>query len=134
MAGGRRESQENTTQVAFVQHAAATATEERGIFVAPCPLRVRRVLLSSDVAVTGDPTNSTTVSIRNKGAAGVGTTTVGTLVVTTGVNFVAFDPKEIPLTAPFTMALDDQLNLEFVKVGTGLAIGSGQVTIDWEPI
>lgn len=131
---GRREGTENTDRTYFAQHAAATATEERTLFVAPCPLRVRAITLVSDAALTGDPTNSTTFSVRNKGAAGVGTTTVATLVFTTGVNLVAFDEKDIPLTAPFTMAEGDVLNAEFVKVGTGLILGPGVINVDWEPL
>lgn len=134
MGAGRREGNENTTQVTFAQHAAATATEERSLFAAPCACRVRRVGLVSDVALTGDPTNSTTFSVRNKGAAGVGTTTVATLVFTTGVNLVPFDEKDIPVSAAFTMAAGDTLNMEFVKVGTGLNIGPGVINIDWEPL
>jgi hypothetical protein len=132
---GRRESAENTERVSFTQHAAATATEERGVFSAPCALRVRQIQLSSDVAITGDPTNSTTISFRNKALVGVGTTTVATLVVTTGVNFTAFDPKDIPITgSTFTMAEGEQLNVEFVKVGTGLNVGAGFISITWEPL
>ena len=134
MGTGRRESNENTTQVPFAVHAAATATEERVIFAAPCAVRVRGIRLASDVALTGDPTNSTTFSVRNKGAAGIGTATIATLIFTTGVGLVAFDEKDIPMAAPVTLNPGDTLNAEFVKVGTGLAIGPGVINIDWEPL
>lgn len=134
MASGRREKQEITDRIYFAIHAAATATEERGIFAAPCALRVRAITITSDIAVTGDTTNTTNLAVRNKGAAGVGTTSVAALALPTGVNLVAFDEKDVPLTAPFTMAEGDTLNFEFVKVGTGVAIGPGFISIDWEPL
>jgi hypothetical protein len=134
MASGRRERTEHTTHLPVAVHAAATATEERTILSAPCALRVRAVTITSDIAVTGDNTNTTNLALRNKGAAGVGTTSVGAKAFPTGTNAIAFDENDIPLTAPFTMAEGDTLNLEFVKVGTGVAIGPGLVAIDWEPL
>lgn len=133
---GRRESTEFTERLSFAQHAAATATEERTIFSAPCACRVRAFTIVSDIAVTGDNTNTTNLNVKNKGASGAGTTVVAALPLPTGVNLVAFDETAIPLSsgATFTMIEGDTLTLEFVKVGTGVAIGPGMVTLDWEPL
>jgi len=133
---GRRESTEFTERMALAVHAAATATEERTVFSAPCACRVRAFSIVSDIAVTGDNTNTTNLNVKNKGAAGVGTTVVATLNLPTGTNLVAFDENAIPLAAAgaFAMVEGDTLTLEFVKVGTGVAIGPGMLTIDWEPL
>jgi len=133
---GRREGTENTDRIVLAVHAAATATEERTVFSAPCPCRVRAVELVSDIAVTGDNTNTTNINIKNKGAAGVGTTVVATQNLPTGTNLVAFDAQNVALAAagPFAMAEGDTLTIEFVKVGTGVAVGPGLLSIDWEPL
>ena len=131
--GGRRESQEYSVHLREPVHAAATATEERTVFVAPMAGRIRAVTVTSDIAVTGDNTNTTNMNIINKGAAGVGTTEIGNLDLTTGVNMVAFDEKNIPITAT-ALAEGDTVTLQFEKVGTGVAIGPSMVTIDWEPL
>lgn len=136
--GGRREKVENTVNVTHAQHAAATATEERAIFTAPCAARVRAVSITPDLATTGDNTNTTNLNLVNKGAAGVGTTEVGNLDLTTGVNLTALDEKAIPLNATYAagvvMAEGDVLALAYEKVGTGAAVGAGQINVDWEPL
>jgi hypothetical protein len=60
---GRREGTENTDRIVLAVHAAATATEERTVFSAPCAVRVRAFELVSDIAVTGDNTNTTNINI-----------------------------------------------------------------------
>lgn len=119
-------------------HAAATATEKRAIFVAPVKCRVTGVTIISDIAVTGDNTNTTNANLINAGAAGVGTTEVGNLDFVTGVNAVALDGVAIPLNATYANGADlnegDVLALQYEKVGTGVAIGPSLINVEWCPV
>jgi len=130
---GRREGTENTHTANHAVHAAATATEARPIFVAPCAARIRAVTITPDVASTGDNTNTTNLNVINAGAAGAGTTEIGNLDLVTGVNLVAFDEKNIPITAT-ALAEGDVVNLQYEKVGTGVLVGPSLISVDWEPL
>ena len=136
--GGFRQAQEYNNQYRDAVHAAATATEERTAFVAPCKCRVLAVEIASDAAVTGDGTNTTNVNLQYKGAAGVGTTEVGNKDFGAGVNAIAFDNVAIPLNTTYVNGVDmaegDTLTLIFEKVGTGVLIGPMAVSIDWIPV
>ncbi len=136
--GGFRQAQEYSVQYRDAVHAAATATEERAAFIAPCKCRVLAVEIASDAAVAGDGTNTTNVNLQYKGAAGVGTTEVGNKDFSAGVNAVALDNVPIPLNATYTNGVDmaegDTLTLIYEKVGTGVLIGPSLVSIDWIPV
>jgi hypothetical protein len=135
---GYRPSGEYAAQASHAQHAAATATETRAIFTAPCACRVRAVRATPHAASTGDNTNTTFLNLVNKGAAGAGTTEVGNKDLTTGVNLAAHDETSIPLNATFaagvSMAEGDVLGLEYEKVGTGVAVGPLEIVTLWEPL
>lgn len=130
---GRREGIEQTDRVALAQVAAGTATSSFSIFTAPCPCRVRAVTFTPDVATTGNNSNTKNLNVVNKGASGAGTTEIGNLDLLTGVNLVAFDETNIPITAT-ALAEGDVLALQVEQVGTGVAVGGGQVNVDWEPL
>src|SRR4051812_31585848 len=59
---------------------------------------VTSVVYIPDAALSGANTNSRTVTLYNRGAAGSGTTVVAQLALTSGVNLAAFVPKTITLS------------------------------------
>src|SRR4051794_40116430 len=127
---GNRPAHETHAQVGHAQHAAATATEEQRLFIATRKCRVLAIEGISDIAVTGDATNSTTLNVVNKGANGAGAPVVAALVLTTGVNLVAFQKFALALVGAAIIAAGgidlnegDTLTLQYVKVGTGVAVG-----------
>jgi hypothetical protein len=132
-----RTAQEYTATTSHAVHAAATATEERVGFVAPCKCRVVKIGFVSDAAGTGDNTNTTNVNILNKGAAGAGTTEVANKDFVTGENIVAFDREEVPLNTTYANGVDlaegDVLSVQYEKVGTGLLIGPATFVFDYVP-
>ena len=138
--GGFRQAQEYSAHYRDAVHAAATATEERTLFIAPCKCRVTGIEIASDVAVTGDGTNTTNVNVQYKGAAGVGTTEVANKDFGAGVNAIAFDNVAIPLNTTYANGVDmaegDTLSIIFEKVGTGgtVLIGPSAISIDYVPI
>lgn len=131
MAGFRVAGEQNVLTRDEV-HAAATATEERAMFVAPCPCLVTKIEYSPDVATTGDNTNTTNLAIVNKGAAGAGATQVAAKALPTGTNLVAFDAHTIALVGAaiiaaggIALAEGDVLTVQYTKVGTGVLVGPG---------
>lgn len=93
---------------------------------------VTGVTYTPDTVLTGADTNSATLDVINKGAAGAGTASVASKAFTNGVNAPAFD--ETAITNSGTAAnLDcnagDVLAYRRTKVGTGLATPAGVVTV-----
>lgn len=83
-------------------------------------------------AVTGADTNSRTVSVINKGAAGSGSTSVASLALTNGVNTTAFVPKTITLSATaanLDVSAGDVLVFNSLHVGTGITDPGGLLRI-----
>jgi hypothetical protein len=104
------------------------------VFVAPFPATVTSVQYVTPSAITGADTNSRTVSLINKGAAGSGSTAVATLALTSGVNTVAYVPKAITLSgtaANLVLAAGDVLNWNSLHVGTGIADTGGLVVVSY---
>lgn len=82
--------------------------------------------------ITGADTNSRTVAVVNKGAAGSGSTSVASLALTSGVNATAFDEKAVTLSgtaANLNVTAGDVLAFTSTHVGTGLADPGGKVRI-----
>lgn len=117
-------------------HAAATATEQVPIFTAAQPLRVRRVSFTPAAAATGDNSNTTNLNVINRGAAGAGTTEIGSFDPVTGADLVAGDEKNVfaPVAASgyITLAAGDVLAAQYEKVGSGLAISQGVWTVEYD--
>lgn len=95
---------------------------------------VTGVTYTPDATITGAATNHRAIRVRNKGAAGSGTTVIAELAFDNGVNATAFDEKTIPLTATaadLVVAQGDVLELFTDAIGTGIVDPGGlvQVTI-----
>jgi hypothetical protein len=138
---GNRPAHETHAQSAHAQHAAATATEEQRLFVATRKCRVTSIEGISDIAVTGDNTNTTNLDVVNKGAAGAGTTVVASLALPTGVNLVAFQKFALALVGAAIIAAGgidlnegDVLTIKYTKVGTGVAVGPCLWQVDYVPV
>ncbi len=97
--------------------------------------RVSSVSYTPEAAITGAASPaSRTFTLVNKGAAGVGTTTVATLAMVGGVNGVAFDELAITLSgtaADLVVAAGDILAWVSTAVGgTGLVDPGGLVQVE----
>lgn len=100
---------------------------------APFAGTVTGASFTPEAAVTGDNTNTRTLTVVNKGAAGAGTTVVATLAFTTGNNGVAFDEKAFTLSVvagATTVAAGDVLAVVEAVAGTGLANPGGLVQVE----
>jgi hypothetical protein len=93
-----------------------------------------------EAAITGAASpNSRTFTLVNKGSAGVGTTVIGTLAMTSGVNAVAFDEIALTLSATASdrvVAADDVLLWVSTAVtgGGGLVDPGGQVRVEIDAV
>jgi hypothetical protein len=100
---------------------------------APFAGTVTAVTLVPEAAITGDNTNTRTLTLVNKGQTGAGSTVVATLAFTTGVNGVAFDERAFTLSAvanATTVAEGDVLAVVEAVAGTGLAQPGGLVQVE----
>lgn len=102
------------------------------LVVVPEDGTVSAVTYTTPTAITGADTNSRTVSLINKGAAGSGSTSVASLALTSGVNTTAFVPKTIPVSgtpANLNVSAGDVLVFNSLHVGTGIADPGGLVRV-----
>lgn len=97
---------------------------------------VTAITYTPEAAITGANTETRTLTVVNKGQSGAGTTVIGTLAFTSGVNGVAFDEKAFTLSAiagATTVAAGDILALVSTHSGsTGLADPGGRVEVEVE--
>lgn len=110
------------------------ATTVTTVAEAPFAGTVTGVTYTAPAAVTGAASPaSRTVSLINKGQAGVGTAVVASLALLGGVNLVAFDEKDLTLSATaadLVVVAGDILAWSSAPVGgTGLVDPGGVVQI-----
>lgn len=110
-----------------IPHSAATATEDVALFSIPHAGRLRAVYFVPLADVTGANTNSTTLDVINRGAAGAGTTSLGTLTLVSGTNLTGKTPNTVVSGLTTALADGDTIALNATKVGTGLDVPSGTV-------
>lgn len=118
---------------ATVPAVAAGATADQIVGEAPYAATVTGITYTPEAAMTGDNTNTRTLTLVNKGQAGAGTTVIGTLAFTTGINGVAFDEKAFTLSAvagATTLVEGDILALVSTYAASGLADPGGQVAVE----
>lgn len=114
--------------------AVSTAGNDDDTVIAQAPFActVTAVQYVPEAAITGADTNSRTVSLVNKGAAGSGTTSVASLALTSGVNAAANDEKAITLSATaanLVLAAGDTLQWRSIHIGTGITDPGGLVRV-----
>lgn len=114
---------------------AAGSDLESDIAHAPFAATVTSVTYTPDTVLTGANTDSRTINLVNKGAAGAGTTVVATKAFTAGVNAPVDDDTAITLSVvagATTVADGDVLAWQSVHVGaTGLADPGGLATVEF---
>jgi hypothetical protein len=87
-------------------------------------------------AITGADTNTRTLSVQNKGAAGSGTTSVASLALASGVSAAAFDEKAVTLSATaanLDCTSGDVLAFLSTHAASGLADPGGVVEVTYSP-
>lgn len=112
---------------------AAGVAGDQTIGEAPFAGTVSAASFTPEAAITGDNTNTRTLTVVNKGQAGAGSTAAATLAFTTGNNGVAFDEKAFTLSgtpANLVVAEGDILAVVETVAGTGLAHAGGLVQVE----
>jgi hypothetical protein len=122
------------TLEATVPAVAAGADADQIVGEAPFAGTVTGISYTPEAAITGHATESRTLTLVNKGQAGIGTTVIGTLAYLAGVNGVAFDERAFTLSvvAGATTLVEGDI-LAFVSThvgGTGLADPGGKVQVE----
>src|SRR6185437_4380240 len=93
---------------------------------------VTSVSYTPEAAITGDNTNTRTMTLVNKGQSGSGSTVIATLAFTTGNNAAAVDEKQFVMSVvanATTVAAEDVLVAVETVAGTGLATPGGRVEV-----
>ena len=80
-----------------------------------------RVAITATAAVTGNNSNSGTINIRQM-RAGAAVATVASLALVTGTNLAAEVPTVIPISGSPVLVAGDVLDVQYVQIGTGLAL------------
>lgn len=109
------------------------ATADQTVGEAPFAGEVTGASYTPEANITGDSTNSRTLTIVNKGADGNGTTVVATLAFTTGVNATDFNEQAFTLSAvdgATDVAAGDILAVVSTHVASGLADPGGLVQVE----
>lgn len=112
---------------------AQAATADQTLGEAPFAGTVSAASYTPEANITGDSTNSRTLTLVNKGADGNGTTVVATLAFTTGVNATDFNEQAFTLSVvegATTVASGDILAVVSTFVASGLADPGGLVQVD----
>jgi hypothetical protein len=112
------------------QATAGTADEFTG-FVAPFNVKVTGAVWIPKASVTANGTNFFTLGLRNRGAAGAGSTYPATRSYA-ATNSTALVPENMTLSATATdlnLATGDHLTADKVNTGTGLAMPAGTVRV-----
>lgn len=82
---------------------------------------VNRMAITATALVTGNAVNSGTVNVRQLRAGSV-IATIGTLALVAGVNLAAEVPTVIPVSGSPVLVAGDVLDVQYVQIGTGLAL------------
>lgn len=109
--------------------ATAGTADEWTIGQVPFRATVTAVAFIPNAAITGAATNFFTANVRNRGAAGAGSTAVALRAYSNGNNAAAFVADALTLQAGVDVAEGDILTLEKLISGTGLAMPDGTVVV-----
>lgn len=126
-------AQETATFYILLPATNANADFEAAACVAPWAGTLTSATYIADTAITGANTESRTMQIINKGAAGSGSTAMAELTLVQGTNAAAFDETALTLSATpanLVVAAGHVLSAKSLHVGsTGLADPGGTVKI-----
>ena len=119
-------------EVAMSAEGTAGTGQEQQICVAPWAGTLAGATYIPEAAVTGVATNNKSVNVRNRGAAGSGTTIMATLTFAAGTNGVAFDESTVALSgtaANLNFNQGDVLTASSTVNGTGMTLPEGKVRV-----
>jgi hypothetical protein len=111
---------------------AAAAVGDQAVARAPFAGTVTGCTFTPEAAITGDTTNTRTLTLQNRGQAGSSTTVVATLALITGVTVAQFDERAFTLsgTAGATTVAEGDILAVVETVGaSGLANPGGWVEV-----
>lgn len=112
----------------------AAVAGDQTIGEAPFAGTVAAASFTPEANITGDNTNTRTLTIVNKGQDGNGTTVVATLALITGVTPTDFNEQAFTLSVvanATTVAEGDMLAIAETVAGTGLANPGGNVEVEF---
>lgn len=119
---------------ATVPAVAAASDGDQTIGEVPFTGEVTGASYTPEANITGNTTETRTLTIVNKGTDGNGTTVIGTLAFTTGINGLDFDEKAFTLSATAAdLDVSEGQILAFVSThggSTGLADPGGKVQVE----
>lgn len=121
-----------TYEVALAAEATAGTGQEAQLCVAPWVGTLVEAYYTPEAAVTGVASNNKAVTVRNRGAAGAGATTMATLTFGVGTNGVAFDEQALTLSgtpANVAFAQGDVLTAQSTVNGTGMTLPEGKLRV-----
>lgn len=134
MANSTGQTPQVVKQMQNVGAVAAGSDASTPAFRAPFAGTVSGVTYASASAITGANTNTRTLTLKNRGTDGLGTTAVAALALASGVNTVAFDEKTITLSGvegALTVAEGDILSWESIHAASGLADPGGLAIVEF---
>jgi hypothetical protein len=117
----------------FHAAAAGASTLASAVWKAPCACKVEAVYVHPDVAITGDNTNHLLLETLNGGAAGAGTTAIGSKDFVTNTNVAALAAINLSPTTPVAFAEGDVLLMKRTLAASGLALGACYIQIQFRP-
>lgn len=112
----------------------AAVDGDQTVAEAPFDATVTGATFTPEGAITGATTTKRTLTLVNKGQAGLGATVVATLDFVTGVDGVAFDEKAFTLSAvagATTVAQGDVLAVVETHASTGTANPGGRIAVEF---
>ncbi len=120
------------TYEAFMETEATAGTgQEQQICVAPWAGTLAEAYYAPEAPVTGVVTNNKMLTVRNRGQAGAGATTMATLTFGAGTNGVAFDESPMTISASPNngFAAGDVITAQSTVNGTGMTLPEGKVRV-----
>ena len=119
-------------EVSLAAEATAGTGQEAQICTAPWAGTLVAASYTPEAAVTGIASNNKSLTIRNRGTSGAGSTVMAALPLGVGVNPAAFDEAPLTLSAtPSNLAVapGDVVTYQSTVSGTGMALPEGKVRI-----
>jgi len=106
-------------------HAAATATESYPVFSAPYACDINAIKVNPITAVSGANTNTTHLNFDTASAE------FANLDLTSGNDLTANIDNSVTISTATSLTAGQNVEIEFEKVGTGLAVPAMLVVIEY---
>jgi hypothetical protein len=125
---------DHTVTVNVAAMAGVGTDNEQPGFVAPFNAKITGVKWVPSAAVTANGTNFSTLSVRNRGAAGSGSALPATrsYAATNSVAWVGEDCTLSGTTSDLLLTAGDVVTVQMIHSGTGVVIPAGTVRISYQ--